>query len=84
MEDGLRAVRRLDDDVRLCEAALDVAALVRARVGVSCSLRDRLLGIEQRLEHLVLDVDEGERRAGLAERVGGDGRDRLALVVATR
>ena len=33
VEDGLRAVRRLDDDVGLRERLLDVAALVVARLG---------------------------------------------------
>ena len=42
VEDGLRAVRRLDDDVGLRERLLDVAALVVARVGRELARGGRL------------------------------------------
>ncbi len=41
---------------------------------------DRLLGVDQRLEHLVLDDDRGERPPARLRVVGGDGGDRLADV----
>ena len=81
VQDRLCAVRPLDDDVGLREAALGVAAVERARLGKQLPSAHRLLRIEQRLEHLVLDVDHRERRAGLRERVGGHGGDGLALEV---
>jgi hypothetical protein len=62
VEDGLGAVGRLDDGVGLGEAALDVAAGVRARVAVELLRPDRLLGVEHRLQQLVLDA----RRASAA------------------
>ncbi len=78
---GLRAVRRLDDDVRLREALCDVAARVLARILQQLLALDCELGVEQRLQDVPFDVDERERGARLAERVGGDRGDRLALVV---
>ena len=71
MQHRLRAVLRLDDDVRLGEARLEITALVPARLVVSL----RMLGIERRLDDVPLDVDEGERTLRLAEGVGGDRRD---------
>ena len=41
---------------------------------------DRRLRIEQRLEHLVLDDDRGQRPPARLGMVGGDGGDRLADV----
>src|SRR5205085_5246782 len=43
VQDGLRAVCPLDDDVGLCEAAGDVAAVVRAWLAVKPLQRDGLL-----------------------------------------
>ncbi len=81
VQDRLCPVRPLDDDVGLREAPLCVAAGERARLGKQLPSAHRLLRIEQRLEHLVLDVDQRARRAGLPERVGGHGGDGLALEV---
>ena len=81
VQDALRAVLGLDHGVRLGDAALDVAALVIARVGDEGLLRERLLGVEQRLEHLPLDVNRLDCGARLRDRVCRDRRDRLALVV---
>ena len=80
----LRAVGRLDDDIRLGEPAFEVAALVAARLVDQRAAGDRLVGIEQRFQHLPLDVDQGERLARLAEAVGADRRNRSALVGAVR
>ncbi len=81
MQHRLRAVRRLDDDVRLRESERDVAARRLTRIGRQLLSRDGLLGIEQRLEHVVLHVQQAQRGVRLADGVGGDGRDRLALKV---
>ena len=81
VQDALRTVRRLDDNVSLREAALDVPTVVQARLGEQRFFAHRLLGIEHRLELLELDVDQSERRTRLCERVRGNRRDRLALVV---
>ena len=59
---------------------LDVAALVGPRLALERAALDRLVRVEQRLEHLPLDVDQRERGARLGERVGRDGRDRGAVV----
>ena len=81
MEDGLRAVRRLDDDVGLRERLLDVAALVvRAASRGELLAADRLVGVEHDLELLPLDVDRVDRGLRLAERVGGDRGDGRAGV----
>ena len=80
MEDRLRAVLRLDDDVSFLEPALDVAALAFA-LGDERSLTDSLVRVEQRLERFPVDVDELDGRLGLREGVGCDGRDRLSVVV---
>ena len=81
VEDALGAVLGLDYGVGLGQAALDIAALVVARVDDEGFLGERLLGVEQRLEHFPFDVDRLDRGARLGDRVGGDRRDCLALVV---
>ena len=88
-------VGALDDDVGLglgvAVADDDVADDVRARVvEVAVALRpalgvDRLhlggaLGIDDRVERLVLDLDLGGRAPRLLGVLGGDDRDRLAEV----
>ncbi len=78
VEDGLRAVRGLDDDVRLGERLLDVAALVGARLGREQLALDGLVRVEHDLELLPLDLDRLDRGARLGEGVGGDGGDRRA------
>ena len=81
MQDGLRAVRPLDDDVGLREAALEVAARALAPVE-HLAARGRLLRVDDHLELLELDVDRPHRRARLRERVGADGGDGDTLVAA--
>ena len=80
VEDGLRAVLGLDDDVRLGERALDVAALAAPWLLVGEEpAPDGVVRIEHDLELLPLDLDRLDRRARLAEGVrrdGGDGRAR--------
>jgi hypothetical protein len=80
VEHRLRPIRGFDHRVGLGKAALDVAARVRSRIREELLGADGLVGVEQRMEHLVLDVDERERRARLSGRVGRDGGDRPALV----
>ena len=79
VEDGLCAVLGLDDDVGLGEAALDVAALVAARLleGLPCG--DGVVGVEVRAELLPFDLHELERRGRLRVGVGRDGCDGCAL-----
>ena len=81
-------VRALDDDVA---GGVGVAAadhLVAEDVAVGMDRRvaavDRRLGIDQRRQHLVRDVDRGERPAARLGVVGGDGGDRLADVAHVR
>ena len=76
VQDGLRPVLGLDHDVGLGEAALDVAAVVALGLVDQRASPDRLVGVEQGLEHLPLDVDQTDGRLGQLERVGRDGRDR--------
>ena len=80
VEDGLCPVLGLDDDVRLGERAVDVAALVAAHLADELALVRGLFGVEQRLLDVPLDVDQPDRRPRLLDRVGGDRSDRLALV----
>ena len=80
VEDGLRPVLGLDDDVRLGERAVDVAALVAAHLADELALVRGLFGVELRLLDVPLDVDQLDRRPCLLDRVGGNSRDRLALV----
>ena len=68
----LRRVLGLDDGVRLGEPALVVAALVPPRLLKHGAARDRLVGVEQRLEHLPLHLDQLERGPRLRERLGGN------------
>ncbi len=75
VEDGLRAVQTLDDDVRLGESPLDVAALATPRLLGEELAPDGVLGVEHDLELLPLDLDRLDRRARLGERVGRDRRD---------
>ena len=81
MVERLRRVLGLDDGVRLGEPALVVAALVAARLLEQRAARDRLVGVEQRLEHLPLDLDQLGRGASLRERLGGDPGDGGAFEV---
>jgi hypothetical protein len=80
VEDGLRPVLGLDDDVRFREGAVHVTSLIAARLLEQLSAADRLVRVEQRFADLPLDVDLRHGRAGLGERVCGDGRDGHALV----
>jgi hypothetical protein len=74
VQDDLRAVLGLDDDVRLGQAALEVAALVAARVSVKLLALDRVVGSSQRLELLPLDsISSSAARA--CRRVRRDRRD---------
>src|SRR5205085_5341380 len=63
VQDALRAVLSLDHDIGLGEATLDVAALVELWVAQERLSRERLVDVEQRLEHLPLDRDLFERRS---------------------
>jgi hypothetical protein len=80
VQHGLRSVLALDDHVRLGEAGLDVAAVVAPRVRDERLAPDRLLGIEQRVELLPLDLDRRQRLASPREAVGRDRRDRRTVV----
>ena len=75
VEDGLRPVRRLDDDVRLRERPLHVAALRAARLVREEPALDGRVRIEHDLELLPVDLDRLDRRARLGEAVGGDSGD---------
>ena len=66
--------------VRVAVADRDVAQQVAARVQRRGGRVERALGVGQRLEHLVVDLDLLGRRARGLGVVGGDDRDRLALV----
>ncbi len=79
VEHGLSSILALDDDIRLCQSAADVAALVVPRLVCERLLADRLLGIDKRLEHLPLDVDQRQRLASPFGAFGGDRRDGRAL-----
>ena len=80
MDDDLRAVLAGEHDVGLGEGALEVAARVRARRADQALARDRLVGVEERLAHLPLDVDRRDGGDRLRARVGAHGGDRGALV----
>ena len=75
----LRRVLGLDDDVGLSDALLVVAALVAARFLDHGAARDRLVGVEQRLELVPHDLDQFERRLCLLQRLGCDARHRGAF-----
>ena len=77
----LRRVLGLDDGVGLGDALLVVAALVAARLLDHGAARDRLVGVEQRLELVPLDLDQLERRPCLLQRLGRDPRHRGAFEV---
>ena len=66
--------------VRVAVADRHVAQQVAARVQRRDRRVERALGVGQRLEHLVVDLDLLGRRARGLGVVGGDDRDRLALV----
>ncbi len=70
------------DDVGLGEAPLDVAALPNPWLAEQRPARHCLVGVEQRLEHLELDVDGGHARACLGEGVGADRGHRRSLEAA--
>jgi hypothetical protein len=80
VEDGRRAVLRLDEHVRLGQPALEVAALVATGLLDELLARDRLLRVEQRFELLPLDLDQLQRLARLPRRVRRDRRHRLTRV----
>jgi hypothetical protein len=80
VEHDLRAVLGFDDSVALGDTALEVAALVRLDVGDERLLLDRLVGVEQRLERLPLDIQRGQSGLGLPERLRRHSRNRLADV----
>jgi hypothetical protein len=67
------AVRALDHDIGLRERLLVVAACVLGRIAHELLARHCLLGIEDDVEQLPLDVDRLDRGACLRERVGGNG-----------
>ena len=73
-----------DDDVgvRVGVAVDDphVAQDVPRQVELRCVRGHRPLRIGQRLQHVVVDLDRVDRAAGRLRVVGGDDRDRLALV----
>jgi len=79
VQDGLGSVLGLDDHLCLGETRLEVAAFVAARFLEERLLADSLLGVEQRLELLPLDVDQIEGRSRPLQRVRGDSRDRRAV-----
>ena len=68
----LGRVLGLDDGLRLGEAPLVVATLVAARLLDQRAALDRLVGVEQRLELLPLDLDQLDRGPRLSERLGRD------------
>ena len=84
-EEGLvlhaHLVRALDDHVagglRVAVAQPDVPEHVAVRV--DRRRRDRRLGVHQRREHLVLDLDRGAGAGGELRVVGRDRGDRLAV-----
>jgi hypothetical protein len=76
VEDGLRAVRRLDDDIRLGECALDVAALLTPRLAGDQSAPYCFVGVEHDLELLPLHLDRRQGGPRLPERVGRNRGDR--------
>ena len=75
----LRRVLGLDDGVGLGEPLLVVASLVAARLLDHGAARDRLVGVQQRLELVPLDLDQLERRPCLLQRLGRDSRHRGAF-----
>ena len=77
----LRRVLGLDDCVRLGQPLLVVAALVAARLLEQRAACDGLVGVQQRLQLLPLDLDQLERRPSLRERLGRDAGDRAAFEV---
>jgi hypothetical protein len=77
----LRRVGGLDEGVCLGEAAFVVAALIGVGLGDDRAAADGLLGVEERLELLPVDLDQPHCRLGLLERLGRDRGDRVPLVV---
>ena len=71
-----------DDDLgrRVRVAVLDVHVPQQVAARVQRLGVEGQLGVGDRLEHLVVDLDLGGRVAGGLRVVGGDDRDRLALV----
>ena len=78
VEHCLRPELGLDDEVGLRDRLVHVAALVPARLAHELAAAYRLVGIEQRLANVPVDLDEVERGARLAVGLGGDRRDRAA------
>jgi hypothetical protein len=78
--EGLRAVLGLDDDVGLGESALVVTTLVAARVSDEGAALHCFLGVEQRLHHIPLRLDQSQRGECLRHAVGGESGDGLPLV----
>ncbi len=81
VDDHRRAVGAFDDNVRLRERLVEVAAFVVRRLGGELLARHSLFRVEHGVEVLPRDVDRGERGLRLRERVGGDGGDRGACVL---
>jgi hypothetical protein len=79
VQDGLRPVLGLDDDVGLGEPAVEVATLVLTLV-VERLRPNGLVGVEERLEHLPRDVDQLDGCLRLGEAVGGHGRNGMTRV----
>ena len=79
MVQGLGAVLGLDHDVRLGQATLVVASRVAALLADQRTAPHRFLGVEQRLVHLPLGLDQLDGRARLGVGVRSDGGDRLAF-----
>ena len=80
VQHDLRAVLGLDDDVGLGQPALEVAALVAARLVQELLALDGLVRVEERLQHLPVDLDQLDRGPRLRVRVRRDGGDRRAHV----
>ena len=81
LEWRLDLIRRLDLEldhhVGARQGSVDVSASPLYRIGGEAQLADRLLRVEGVGQHLELDRQCVERRAGLLRRIGGDDRDRL-------
>jgi hypothetical protein len=81
VEDRLRVVLRFDDDVRLGERAVDVAALVALGIVDEGAAADGLVRVEKRFAQLPFDLDERQGGAGAGMSVGDDRRHRGALIL---
>src|SRR6185312_12239822 len=97
VRDDVRRIRLFDDVRGGFEAGLDVAVLLDVALALIAdgvhhdAVEDlrrvaghRLLDVRDVLEHVISDLDEARRVFGLLFRVGGDGRDRIALIERLR